>query len=48
MVFRGQGEVILDEARSMGDSVGSAHLGFMGQVRDEIKVGYQSVVGTSP
>lgn len=28
----------------MSDSVGSAHLGFMGQVRDEMKVDYQERV----
>lgn len=42
LVFKGQGRVILDEARSMGESVGTSQLGFMADVQDEIKVSPES------
>ncbi|CAM9628063.1 unnamed protein product [Ectocarpus sp. 12 AP-2014] len=39
VVFKGQGELIVEEAQAMGDeSVGTAHLGFMADVRDELGV----------
>lgn len=39
VVFKGQGELIVEEAQSMADdSVGTAHLGFMADVRDELEV----------
>lgn len=36
--FQGQGEIILNKAKSMHESVGSARLGFMSEVQEEIKV----------
>ncbi|CAM9288617.1 unnamed protein product [Ectocarpus sp. 8 AP-2014] len=36
--FQGQGEIILNKAKSMHESVGSARLGFMSEVQEEIKI----------
>ncbi|CAM9693883.1 unnamed protein product, partial [Laminaria digitata] len=38
VVFKGQGELILRQAQSMGESVGTTHLGFMADVQDELQV----------
>eukprot|EP00903_Cladosiphon_okamuranus_P022759 g20951.t1 len=38
VVFQGQGDIILSKAKSMGESVGAANLGFMAQVQGELQV----------
>ena len=38
MVFKGQGQIILNKAEALGESVGAAHLGFMAEVQEEMKV----------
>ena len=38
VVFKCQGQVILSKAEAMGESVGTAHLGFMAEVQEEMQV----------
>ena len=38
VVFKGQGQLILEKAQSMGESVGTSQLGFMADVQDELQV----------
>lgn len=45
LVFVGQGQLILEKAKSMGESVGASRLGFMAEVQEEMQVSY--VLGLS-
>ena len=38
LLFMSQGQIILRKAEAMGKSVGMAHLGFMAEVQEEMKV----------
>ncbi|CAM9643523.1 unnamed protein product [Scytosiphon promiscuus] len=38
LVFVGEGQLILSKAKTMGESVGAAHLGFMAEVQEEMEI----------